>query len=130
MSAIETTDGRVQDAVEHVASVTTLPSRTTPDPAPAPSLPVPHLPSMSEVAALVTPPDIWSDDRPSLRKIWLYARYGRWTDASGPLRVAGAAWAFVAMAVTTVLYLVGWIFERPARFAIAAALAGLIKLAL
>lgn len=130
MSAIETTGGRVQDkVVEHVASVTALPSRATPDP--APSLPVPHLPSAAQIFDFITPPDIWSDDRPGLRKLWLYGVYGRWTAASGPVRVAGAVYAtVVAMPVTSVLYVLGWIVERPARLAVAVTLAALIKLAL
>lgn len=119
--------------VERVATIHPLPSRATPDPEPEPvasGLPVPHLPSMSQVADLIVPPDIWSDDRPSLRKLWLYAVYGRWTRASGPIRVAGAIYGAVAMAFTTVLYLLAWIVERPARLAVATALYFLIKLAL
>ena len=128
MSAIETTDGRVQDkVVEHVASVTALPSRATPDPA-TPAIP---LPSAAQIFDFVTPPDIWSDDRPGLRKLWLYGVYGRWTAAAGPVRVAGAVYAtVVAMPVTSVLYVLGWIFERPARLVVAVTLAALIKLAL
>jgi hypothetical protein len=121
MSAIE----RGHD-VEHVASVTQLPSRAIPDPTP----PAVHLPSASQIADFVTPPDIWSDDRPSLRKIWLYGVYGRWTAATGPLRVAGAVYASLAALIHAAAYMVLWIVERPARFAVAAALVGLTILAL
>lgn len=123
MSAAESSE------VEHVASVTTLPSRVTPDP--APSLPVQHLPSFAQVAELVTPPDIWSDKRPSLRDLWLYGVYGRWTHASGPVRFAGAAYATViAFPLHAIGYSVLWIFERPARLLIAAILVALTYLTL
>lgn len=120
MSAAESSD------LERVATVTPLPSRAVPDPEPAPAV---SLPSPAQIFDFVVPPDIWSDDRPSLRKIWLYAVYGRWTQASGPVRVLGAIYGVVAMAFTTVLYLLAWVVERPARAAVAAALYFLVKLA-
>lgn len=124
MSAIETSEGRTQDVVRPVATITTLP-RATPDLAPLP------IPTLAQVGDLICPPDLWSDDRPSLRKVWLYGVYGRWTAADGFVRFAGAAYATViAMPVTTVLYLVQWIFERPARLLVAAIVAGLVKLVL
>lgn len=115
--------------VERVATVTALPSRVTPDP--APSLPVPHLPTIAQVAELVTPPDIWSDKRPSLRDLWLYGVYGRWTQATGPVRVAGALYAtVVAFPFHAIGYSVLWIFERPARLLIAATIVALTYLTL
>lgn len=123
MSAAESSE------VEHVATVTTLPSRQTPDP--APSLPVPHLPTLSQVAELVTPPDIWSDKRPSLRDLYLYGVCGRWTHATGPVRVAGALYATViAFPFHAIGYSILWIIERPARFLIAATIAALTILTL
>lgn len=113
MSAAESSE------VEHVATVTALPSRETQSPAAA----VPPLPSRAQLAELIIPPDIWSDDRPGLRKLWLYGVYGRWTHADGFVRVAGAVYAsVVAMPVTTVLYFLAWIFERPARLTVFALL--------
>jgi hypothetical protein len=115
--------------VEHVASVTSLPSRVTPDP--APSLPVQHLPSFAQVAELVTPPDIWSDDRPSLRKVFLYGVYGRWTHAKGPVRVAGAIYATViSLPIHAVAYTLLWIIERPARASVIAVIGSLTYLTL
>lgn len=115
--------------VEHVATVTALPSRQTPDP--APNLPIPHLPSMAQVAELVTPPDIWSDDRPSLKKITLYGVFGRWTHADGPLRVAGAIYAtLISLPCHALGYTFLWIVERPARFLVAATIATLTILTL
>jgi anti-sigma-K factor RskA len=122
MSAVETTGDRVQD-VARVATVTTLP-HLAPAVEPKPK-------RVAKVAELVTPPDLWSDDRPSLRKIWLYGVYGRWTAADGFWRYAGAAWAtVVALPITTGLYLLQWLVERPARFIVAATVVGLAKLAL
>ena len=118
--------------VERVATVTPLPSRATPDPEPpaVPSLPVPHIPSMSQVADLFVPPDIWSEKRPSLRDIWLYARYGRWTQQTGVLRVLGCLDSmFIVVPFHAVTYLANWIVERPARRFIAATVVALIILA-
>lgn len=114
MSAVE------KQNVEHVATVTALPSRATPDTAAA----APALPSRAQILDLITPPDIWSDDRPSLRKIWLYGVYGRWTHADGIARFAGAAYATViALPLHAAAYFALWIVERPSRLAVAAVLA-------
>jgi hypothetical protein len=120
--------------VERVATVTPLPSRAMPDPEPAertaPSLPTVPLPSASQIFDFVVPPDIWSDDRPSLRKLWFYGVYGRWTQATGPVRVLGALYASViAMPVHAAAYLGLWVVERPARLLVAATVAALIILA-
>lgn len=129
---------------EHVASVTHLPTRVqdtppavvpaTPEPAELEStrsgLPAVHLPSLSDAAQLFVPPDIWSDDRPSLRKLWLYCRYGTWTRATGFARFAGTTYGLLSMAVHAALYFALWIVERPTRFAVAATVAVLLKLAL
>lgn len=116
----------VQDTIEHVATITALPSRAVPDAAPAVSLP-----TRAQVADFVTPPDIWSEKRPSLRDMWLYARYGRWTRADGLLRFLGALDSLVlVLPVHAVAYLGLWIWERPARRFVVAALVGLTLLAL
>jgi hypothetical protein len=121
MSAVETSG--VQD-VEHVATVTTLPGRAAPAVEPKPR-------RVAKVGEIVTPPDLWSDDRPSLRKVFLYGAYGRWTAADGFWRYAGATYAtVVALPITAGLYLLQWLIERPARLLVAATVAGLIKLAL
>lgn len=121
MSAAES-EG-VQD-VERVATVTSLPSRATPDLAPLP------IPTRAQIADLVTPPDIWSDDRPSLRKIWLYARYGRWTDHTGVWRVLGQIDAFaIVLPPHAILYFLLWLWERPARRFVALGIVALFYLA-
>lgn len=124
MSAAETSD------LEQVATVTPLPSRATPDPEPAaPALPV-SLPSAAQIFDFVVPPDIWSDDRPALKKLWFYGVYGRWTQPTGFVRVLGALYASViAMPFHTLTYLANWIVERPARLLIAATVAALVILA-
>lgn len=123
MSAAESSD------IERVATVTTLPSRQTTDP--KPTLPVPHLPTMTQVAALFTPPDIWSDDRPSLRKIWLQARYGQWTQKDGALRALGCIDAFmVVLPAHAIGYTLLWIWERPSRRFVAITIGVLAKLTL
>lgn len=129
MSTAESSD------IERVATVHPLPSRAMPDPEPAPaerttpSLPA-SLPSATQIFDFVVPPDIWSDDRPSLRKLWYYGVYGRWTQVSGPVRVAGALYAsVVAMPFHTLTYLANWIVERPARLLVVATVAALIIIA-
>lgn len=129
MTAAESSD------LERVATVHPLPSRAMPDPEPevaeTRTLPAVKLPSPTQIFDFVVPPDIWSDKRPSLRDLWLYGVYGRWTQASGFVRVAGAVYAsVVAMPITTLLYLAAWMVERPGRVAVVAALYFLAKLAL
>lgn len=124
MSAIEA-EGRVQDTVERVATITALPARHETETLPA------LLPTREQVAALICPPDLWSDDRPSLRKVWLYGLYGRWTAADGFARWAGVTYAVaVVLPLTTALYMAQWVIERPARLLVAATLVGLTILAL
>lgn len=115
---------------EHVASVTHLPTtRATPDePTPALLKPEPRI-TLDAIRDVVTPPDIWSDDRPSLRKQWLYARFGRWTRETGFVRFAGKAYTWFSMAVHALAYVALWIVERPSRFAVAATVAALVYLA-
>lgn len=121
---------RVQDAtvipLRHTASV----PDTHAVPAP------PAVPTVSPVRYdidwkdLVQPPDIWSDDRPSLRKIWLYGVYGKWTNVDGIWRVLGAIWATIALGVHAVAYTLLWLFERFSRFAVTAVLITLLVLVL
>jgi hypothetical protein len=117
--------------VERVATVTPLPSRAMPDPEPAErSVSAVSLPSAAQIFDFVVPPDIWSDDRPSLRKLWFYGVYGRWTQATGFVRVLGALYASViAMPFHTATYLANWIVERPARLLTVAVIVGLVVLA-
>lgn len=116
--------------VERVATVTQLPSRAMPDPEP-PAIVEPRESLLRRLAAYMQPPDIWSDDRPSLRKVWLYVAYGRWTDESGLLRVLGALDSFVlVLPVFSALYTFLWLWERPARRFIAATVVALALLAL
>lgn len=111
----------------HVASVTKLPARPVDKPAQVPAVPVEAGPSLAERAAdFVVPPDIWSERRPSLRDLWLYGVYGRWTQVDGPVRFAGAVYATVSLAVHAVGYLALWVVERPSRFMVAATVAALL----
>jgi hypothetical protein len=77
------------------------------------------------------PPDIWGEDRPALRSVWLYARHGAWTGTDTLMRRVGAAYAVLfSLPITALLYVVGWIVERPGRLLVSAALVALLKLAL
>ena len=72
-------------------------------------------PMWSRIVADVTPPDIVTEDRPSLRKAWAYAAAGEWTTKTGTLRTCGMAYACLAISAKTVLYYLDWIIERPTR---------------
>jgi len=76
--------------------------------------------------ATFTPPDIWSTDRPSLKKRWAYATDGEWTTDIGLVRRAGQAYTVIAIVVATVLNYLDWIIERPSRLAAAAVLVWLL----
>lgn len=121
-------------SADRMATVTPLPSRATPDPEQAlPAIPEPAAPKIApvvkQVARQFNPPDIYDDDRPSLKKLWLYAAWGRWTRNDGFLRFAGKAYTTViAWPGTAILYTLAWIIERPARLAVAAMVYGLIRL--
>lgn len=63
-----------------------------------------------------TPPEIWSEQRPSLRELWLYARYGPWTSESGLFRWLGRAYAWlIALPLHTAGYYLLWVVARPTR---------------
>lgn len=114
--------------VERVATVTQLPSRAMPDPEP-PAIVEPKSPLLPRAVAYWQPPDIWSEKRPSLRDLWMYGVYGRWTSTTGFARWAGTGYALLSMLGHAVGYTLLWIVERPARFLVAAIVAALIKLA-
>lgn len=111
---------RVQDAtviqLRHTASVPDTPAPSAPPSVPAEPKPVRYDIDWKD---LLQPPDIWSDDRPSLRKIWLYGVYGKWTNVDGIWRFLGAVWASIALAVHAVAYTALWLTERFSRFAVA-----------
>lgn len=82
------------------------------------------------VAAVLVPPDIWHENRPSLRSMWLYAVCGQWTGPRTPARYAGVAYGVLASIITGLVYLLLWIVERPSRLAIALLITILTILAL
>jgi len=71
---------------------------------------------IAEAAGKISPPDIWSHDRPALRRVWAYAARGDWTGPDGAPRRAGQIYALaVAMPVVAVAYMVAWAAERCSR---------------
>lgn len=119
----------------HDHDATVIPLRHTasvPDTMTASTAPVTPTPVRYDIdwKDLVQPPDIWSDDRPSLRKIWLYGVYGKWTNVDGVWRVLGAVWASIALAVHAAAYTALWLVERFSRFVAAAVLITLLVLVL
>jgi hypothetical protein len=78
----------------------------------------------------LTPPDIWSQDRPALSLLWAYASRGEWTNRDGWFRRAGQAYALYAIAMVAALYGLAWLVERPSRQAVAVLLALLVLFAL
>lgn len=120
-----------EQEVERVATVTHLPHvPSTVEPPVVVEPAEPREPLLPRFTTYWQPPDLWSDDRPSLRRIWLYVRYGRWTDESGLLRVLGALDSFaLVLPMHALLYTLLWVWERPARRLVAATVVALIILA-
>lgn len=59
-------------------------------------------------------PEIWDEDRPKLRELWLYARHGAQVPAKGWLRALSVIWgALVAVPVSTLAYYVAWLVTLP-----------------
>lgn len=62
----------------------------------------------------------WTPPEPTSRpatvpEVVRYARYGEWTQETGPLRVIGIGYSWLAVAITTGLYYAAWIVQRPGR---------------
>lgn len=63
------------------------------------------------------PPEIWSEDRPSLDKQFTYAREGAWGPAQGWRRKAAlVAFFAVSLPTSVAAYGLEWIGERPTRW--------------
>lgn len=78
------------------------------------------------VRSTFTPPNVWSQDRAALHKVWAYAARGEWTTETGPARRAGQVYAIaVAVPVIFTAAVIEWAVERPARL-----IAALVLLAL
>jgi hypothetical protein len=71
---------------------------------------------------LVTPPAIWSEDRPALSKVWAYASRGEQAPPTGWPRRGAQVFAVVTFPLQFALELVQWVLERPARTAAAVVL--------
>ncbi len=70
------------------------------------------------VRSTFTPPDVWSQDRPALNRVWAYASRGEWTTDDGAFRKAGQVYALtVAFPAVGAAYLTAWVAERPTRLA-------------
>ena len=73
---------------------------------------------LTDVAGVFSPPDIWSQDRPSLSSVWAYASHGDWTNPAGAPRRIGQMYALLAsVPVVAIAYTLAWTAERPARLA-------------
>jgi hypothetical protein len=81
---------------------------------------------MHRSAAYLNPPDVWADDRPSLRKQWNYARWGQQHPPDGLLRGLSIALYCVGLLPQAIAYYVAWIAERPARLITAYVLLALV----
>lgn len=79
--------------------------------------------------AFWTPPEIWSQPRPSLSQVAAYAWKGGWTGEETASRRLGCVYAaLVSIPAHAVGYVVLWLVERPARLAVTAVLSLLIVL--
>jgi hypothetical protein len=64
-----------------------------------------------------SPPDIWGQDRPCLRKQLNYARWGQQHPAGSPLRWLSIAFCCLGLAAQGTAYALAWAAERPGRLA-------------
>lgn len=63
------------------------------------------------------PPEIWNEDRPSLKKQLAYAREGLWGPKAGWHRtVAQSTFWAVSFPTSVAAYAIEWVGERPARW--------------
>jgi hypothetical protein len=84
---------------------------------------------LDRTVAFWTPPEIWSQPRPSLAQVAAYAWRGSWTGEDTASRQLGRVYAaLVSIPAHAVGYVLLWLIERPARFAVTALLAFLIFL--
>ncbi|MGW5364447.1 hypothetical protein [Actinopolymorpha pittospori] len=84
---------------------------------------------LASLAGWMRPPEVWENQRPSLREIWHYAAYGQWTGQGTPGRILGITYAVViAIPALTLGYYALWVLERPARLVAALVLATLVGL--
>ncbi|MFE3457403.1 hypothetical protein ACFXKD_07630 [Nocardiopsis aegyptia] len=76
--------------------------------------------------ASFVPPQIWSEDRPSLSKQLRYAREGAWGPRAGWHRTAAqvAFWG-VSFPTSAAAYAIEWVGERPSRWVVALVLISL-----
>ncbi|GAA4522889.1 hypothetical protein GCM10023191_102410 [Actinoallomurus oryzae] len=71
----------------------------------------------------ITPPDIWSSDRPSLAKVWAHATHGQWARPTGPARRAGQIYTvLVAFPIAACCKYIEWLSERASRLVAAGVL--------
>jgi hypothetical protein len=78
---------------------------------------------LAGIAGVFTPPDIVSEDRPSLKKVWAHAARGEWTRKTGlPRRVGQIDALFISVPFVALFYLCAWTVERPSRRIAAAVL--------
>ncbi|RKR98978.1 hypothetical protein DFP74_6699 [Nocardiopsis sp. Huas11] len=76
--------------------------------------------------ASFVPPQIWSEDRPSLSKQLAYAREGLWGPKTGWHRTAAqAAFWGVSFPTSAAAYAIEWVGERPSRWVVALVLISL-----
>lgn len=70
----------------------------------------------------VQAPDIWRHDRPSLEKVYRYARHSTQVPDSGPARWFSLGYLGLSMTITSAAYGLAWAAERPSRLGVTAVL--------
>jgi hypothetical protein len=72
--------------------------------------------SKARLRATWIPPDIWSQNRPSLLQVIAHAWYGDWGPKTGPWRLAGRIDAVLfGVPLVALFYSLAWIAERFSR---------------
>jgi hypothetical protein len=69
-----------------------------------------------------TPPDLWTNDRPSLRQSWEWAVRGEHLPDDDPVRLTACIVAGITIPLRAVLLYLDWLLEHPSRLVAAAVL--------
>jgi hypothetical protein len=63
-----------------------------------------------------TPPELWTNGRPSLKASWVWARHGEHLPDDDAARLGSRIAAGITIPLRAVLLYLDWLLERPSRF--------------
>src|SRR5699024_1392822 len=84
---------------------------------------------VSEWAKNITPPDLWRNGRPPLKRSWTWARHGQHMPNDDTARMGTQIGAWITLPLRAVCLYLDWLLERPSRAVFAAVLITSVVLA-